>query len=112
MKKNKLPNATAVLILGILSVPACCGWGIIGLILAIVALVLAHSDQKLYYANPDQYDNYSTVTVGRVFAVIGLILSAIFLALCVYVASMTDEEQKAFLENLRAKAEQQEQQDY
>lgn len=110
--KKSLPNATAVLILGILSIPTCFCWGIIGLILSIVALVLAHGDQKLYNQDSGPYHNYSTLIVGRVFATIGLVLSAVFFAMVVYIASMSTEEQQAFLENLRAKAEQQEQQDY
>lgn len=110
---KKLPNATAVLILGILSVPTCFCYGIIGLVLSIVALVLAHGDQKLLNDDRDGvYRNYSTLVVGRVFASIGLVLSAVFFAMVVYIASMSTEEQEAFLENLRAKAEQQAQQDY
>ena len=37
MEKQKLPNATAVLVLGIASILTCCCYGIIGLILGIVA---------------------------------------------------------------------------
>ena len=53
--KQKLPNATAVLVLGILSILTCCCYGVIGLILGIVALVLASRDMKLYFENPESY---------------------------------------------------------
>lgn len=105
--KQKLPNATAVLVLGILSIPTCFCWGIVGLIMGAVALVLAQGDQKKYEADPDLYLNYNCITLGRIFAVIGMVLSTIFLALVIYVMSMSDEERRAFEENLRVKQEQQ-----
>jgi predicted PurR-regulated permease PerM len=110
--KQKLPNATAVLILGIASIPACFCWGIIGLVLGIVALVLASHDQKRYELQPEQYDNYGSLAIGRTFAVIGMVLSTLFLAFTIYVMSMTEEERKAFEENLRVKAEYQKEQTY
>lgn len=68
-----LPNATAVLILGILSIIGCCFYGI-GLVFAIIALVLASKDTKLYKANPSAYSNYSTLNIGRILAIIGIVL--------------------------------------
>lgn len=107
--KNKLPNATAVLVLGILSIPACFCWGFPGIILAVIALVLAHKDQKLYEQQPDVYDNYVQITTGRILAVIGLTLSLIVAAFFAYLMTLSQEELKSFEENLRIKAEQQRQ---
>jgi len=52
MEKQQLPNATLILIFGILSIITCCCYGVIGLILGIVALVLANKATAVYAANP------------------------------------------------------------
>ena len=92
MEKQKLPNATAVLVLGILSILTCCCWGVIGLILGIVALVLAKKDLALYVANPEQYEGYSNINTGRVLAIIGIVLSSIYLVANVYMYVVLGEE--------------------
>ncbi len=84
MEKQKLPNATAVLILGILSILTCCCWGIVGLVLGIVALVLAKKDITLYQENPELYSNYSNINTGRILAIIGIVLSSIYLIWTIY----------------------------
>lgn len=78
--QSPLKNATAVLVLGILSIIGCCLYGIPGLIMGIIALVLAGKDLKLYNANPDAYTSgsYSNLKAGRVCAIIGVILSSIY----------------------------------
>ncbi len=84
MEKQKLPNATAVLVLGILSIITCCCYGIIGLVLGIVALVLAKKDNELYNANPELYANYSNLKTGRILAIIGIVLSSIYVLSMAY----------------------------
>jgi hypothetical protein len=81
---QKLPNGTAVLVLGILSILTCCCYGIVGLILGIIALVLAKKDLVLYNANPQSYKNYSNIKIGRVLAIIGIILSVIYLIITIW----------------------------
>ena len=71
--QSSLPNATAVLILGIVSIIGCCFYGI-GLIAGIIGLVLASKDMKLYRANPNAYNNYSTLNIGRILCIIGIVL--------------------------------------
>jgi hypothetical protein len=83
MEKQTLPNATAVLVLGILSIPGCCFYGI-GLILGIIALVLASSDKKLYVTNPDLYSNYSNLNLGRILAIIGIAISLVYIILMIF----------------------------
>ena len=78
MEKQKLPNATTVLILGILSIPACCFYGI-GLALGITALVVAKQDLKSYKLNPDNYDGYGNLNTGRILAIIGIVLNALLI---------------------------------
>jgi uncharacterized membrane protein HdeD (DUF308 family) len=76
MEQQKLPNATAVLILGILSIVGCCFYAV-GIIFSSVALVLAKKDMALYAANPSGYENYSNLKTGRILAIIGLIINII-----------------------------------
>lgn len=76
--QQELPSATAVLVLGILSlVGALCYGG--GFILAIIALVLSSSSNKLYRQHPDRYTqaSYKNLTTGRTCALIGLILGVV-----------------------------------
>ena len=93
-----LPNATAVLVLGIVSIVTCFCWGIIGLTCAIIALVLAKKDMALYNATPGAYTpgSYSNVKSGRVCAIIGLCLSALYV---VYVLFLIITIGTAFLSN-------------
>ena len=64
MENQKLPNATAVLILGIFSILTCCCYGIISIILGAIGLVLANKDAKLYAENPSAYTNYNNLKIG------------------------------------------------
>ena len=84
MEHQKLPNATAVLILGIFSILTCCCWGVLGLVLGIIALVLAKKDLALYNADPQLYSNYSNLNTGRILAIVGIVLSAIYLVVNIY----------------------------
>ena len=76
--QQPLPNATAVLVLGILSIVMC----FVGVILGIIAVVLANKDLKLYNASPEVYSpgSYNNLKAGRICAIIGLILNALLVA--------------------------------
>jgi len=76
-----LPNSSAVLTLGILSIVLCWCHGIIGIIMAVVALVLANRDLALYQADPGKYtvNSFNNLKTGRTIAIIGLVLAAVFL---------------------------------
>ncbi|TCI92783.1 CCC motif membrane protein [Tenacibaculum sp. M341] len=78
-EQKQLPNATAVLVLGILSIVTCCCYGVLGIILGVVALVLYSKDAKLYKESPSSYTNYSNLNTGRILAIIGIVLSVLFL---------------------------------
>lgn len=71
--QQQLPNATVVLVMGILSIVMC----FIGLILGIIGLVLANKDLKLYNSGPELYSStsYSNLKTGRICSIIGLILN-------------------------------------
>ena len=76
-----LPNSTAVLVLGIISIVTCFAWGIPGLVCGIIALVLFKKDNTLYKSNPSRYSisSYKNMKAGHVCAIIGLCLSALVL---------------------------------
>ncbi len=82
MEKQKLPNATAVLVLGILSLVTCCCYGV-GTVLGIVALVIAKKDLVMYNENPELYSNYSNLKTGRILAMIGIGIGVAYL---IYIA--------------------------
>ena len=85
MMPVSLPNSSAVLVLGILSIVFCWCFGVIGLALGIIALVLAKNDNKLYFENPDRFSeaSYKNMNAGRVCAIIGTSLSGFYIALVI-----------------------------
>ncbi len=87
---QNLPNATAVLVLGIISIVSCCVYGVPSLILGIIALVLAGKDSKLYMQDPGAYtiSSYKNLKAGKTCAIIGLVMFGL-LVLVVAVAVMT-----------------------
>jgi hypothetical protein len=87
MENQKLPNATAVLVLGIISILTCCCYGIVGLILGIIALVLAKKDMELYKASPEKFSNYSNLNVGRILAIIGVVINVVSLIYFIWILS-------------------------
>lgn len=108
--QQPLPNSTIVLILGILSIVTCCCYGVIGLILGIVALVLSKKDKSLYIASIGAYteNSYKNLNAGRVCAIIGLILNILTILFFIVIISMfglaTLSDQEALreaLENMR-----------
>ncbi len=88
--QRPLPNATAVLVLGILSIVTCFCYGLVGLILGIIALVLASKDKRLYSASPEIFTqaSYKNLNAGRICAIVGLILSAIYILCMVIIIVM------------------------
>lgn len=79
--QQPLPNATAVLVLGILSIAVCWCYGLFGVTMGVIALVLANKARALYTENPEQYtiSSYKNMNAGRVCAIIGTVLSSLYL---------------------------------
>ena len=74
-----LPNATAVLVLGILSIVTCLFYGIIGIILGIIAVVMHKKDKAMYESNKSLYaQSFKNSRAGYVCGIIGLSLSALY----------------------------------
>jgi hypothetical protein len=76
-----LPNATAALVLGIISIPTCFCYGIIGLACGIIAIILGSKAIKLFKENPGVYNpsSFNNANAGRICGIIGVVLSALFL---------------------------------
>lgn len=84
-----VPNSVAVLVLGILSIVFCFCYGIIGLILGIIALVLAGKGNSAYLENPGAYtlSSYNNLKAGKICAIIGTCLSSLyFIFIIIYFA--------------------------
>ena len=81
-----LPNATAALVLGIISIVGAFCYGIVGVICGIIGLILANKDRKLYQATPELYSasSYSSLNAGRTCSIIGLILGGLFLLILIF----------------------------
>jgi hypothetical protein len=102
-----LPNATAVLVLGIIGIVGCFCYGVVGLICSIIALVLAKKDLTLYNASPDAYTpgSLSNLKSGRVCAIIGLSLSILYFCFWIFIiitvgfAALSDPTH--FMQNFR-----------
>lgn len=76
---KNLPNATGVLVLGILSIVTCWLYGVIGIILGVIALVMHKKDKELYKSNPSAYAaSFKNSNAGKICAIIGLSLSALW----------------------------------
>ncbi len=76
---KKLPNASTVLTLGILSLILC---GLIGIILASIALSKHKKDKEIYDTDPIAYaDSFKTSNAGKICASIGIGLSIVSIIL-------------------------------
>ncbi|MCW8980438.1 MULTISPECIES: CCC motif membrane protein [Altibacter] len=84
MEKQKLPNATLILVFGIVSIVTCCCYGVLGLIFGIIAIVMAKKATAVYMANPEQYTGYQNVKTGKILAIIGIVLNAIYLGYVIF----------------------------
>ena len=73
--KKDLPNATVVLVLGILSLIFCWCYGFFG----IIAVVLAGGQRKLYLQSPDEYteSSFKNVNAGRVCGIISICIAGV-----------------------------------
>jgi hypothetical protein len=89
--QQKIPNGEAVLVLGIIAIVSSFCYGFFGLVLGIVALILANSANKTYLMNPNAYSpaSYNNLKAGKVCAIIGIVLgSLIILSVIIFFGAM------------------------
>jgi hypothetical protein len=96
-----LPNATLILVLGIISiVGCCCSYGLLGIVCGIIALVLAKTQLTAYVDDPQRYTekSYKNIHAGRICAWVGLIPSILYLLFMIFLvvslgfAALTDPD--------------------
>ncbi|UOK41930.1 MULTISPECIES: CCC motif membrane protein [Flavobacterium] len=85
--QQKLPNATPVLILGILSIITCCCYGIVSILLGGVGMYLANKDIKTYNENPSGYSNFNNIKTGKILCIIGIVLGVLYLIMVAWIIS-------------------------
>jgi ABC-type Fe3+ transport system permease subunit len=87
-QNEPVPNSTAVLILSILAVVTCLCYGILGIILAVIALFLYKKGHEAYSLNPGRYSprSYSSLTTGRAIAIVALIISVLYTIFLLYMS--------------------------
>jgi hypothetical protein len=80
-QQPSLPNSSGILVMGILSIVFCWAYGVVGLILGIISLALSGKANTLHNQAPGYYSqsSFNNMKAGRVCAIIGTILSALFL---------------------------------
>jgi len=81
-----LPNATAVLVLGILSIVTCWLYALPGIIMGIIAISMHKKDKAMYLSNKAKYaQSFKNSRAGFICGIIGLSLSALFIIYLVVV---------------------------
>jgi hypothetical protein len=99
---QQIPNSTAVLVLGIISLPVCFCYflfGIPGLVLSIIALVLSNKARVVYEKNPSLYTqaSYNNLKAGKICAIIGLAINGVCLiGMIIYIAFIATVFSSAF----------------
>tara|TARA_R110002073_G_scaffold8207_1_gene45565 strand:+ start:16992 stop:17306 length:315 start_codon:yes stop_codon:yes gene_type:complete len=84
MERTTLPNSTTSLVLGILSIPTCICYGVIGLILGIIAIILGRKADKLDKNEPGLYTGAGNAKAGVVTGIIGVVLSLAYISFVVW----------------------------
>lgn len=89
LQQKELPNSTGVLVLGILSIVFCFCYGIFGIALGIIALIMSKKATNLYISTPENYteSSFKNMKAGRVCAIVGLSLSSVYaIIIIIYIA--------------------------
>ena len=91
--REALPNATAVLALGIISIVGCLCYflaGLLGITCGVISLVLASKDSRRYAASPQSYtiSSYSNLKAGKICAIIGIIISSLWLIFVIFIIAI------------------------
>lgn len=83
-EKKKMPNAMAVLVLGICSLVF--SVALIGLVFAIVAIVLSKEGRKLNDESPGLYSDFKILNAGFLMAIIGAVISGFLTLLFLFIS--------------------------
>jgi len=75
-QQQSLPNSTASLVLGIISIVSFCCCTVVGVVLGIIGLVLGIKAVELYKQSPGVYteSSFKNANAGKICSIIGLAL--------------------------------------
>jgi len=85
-------NATAILVLGIVSIATCWfAFGIISITTGIIGLVKGNKAMALYQQTPDVYSqsSYKNIKKGRICSIIGLVMTVLLLIISLAISNRT-----------------------
>ncbi len=83
--QQPVPNANAILVLGICSIVGCFLYGLPGLICGIIALILFKKAKAVSDTNPPKYEaSFKNAKAGQICAIIGTSLSAIYFVVAIF----------------------------
>ncbi len=91
MEQQKLPNAVLALVLSIISLPLCLCYGF-GVVLAIVAVVLAAMALKKYKADPEAYTGKGQAQAGLIIGIASIVINLVYLGIVIWVISLVGFE--------------------
>ena len=76
-----LPNSTATLVLGIISIVCFCCCNFVGIALGIIGIVLGNKAVALYNQSPGVYTeaSFKNANAGRICSIIGLVLCSLII---------------------------------
>jgi hypothetical protein len=92
MEKQKLPNSTTILILGICSLVFDVVF--VGILLGIIGIVMASKPRKLYKQDSDLYSGYKSLDLGYTLSVTAVILGVLWAFFVVWAISVMSEAAK------------------
>ena len=98
---QQLPNSTAALVLGIVSIALCWCYGIISIVTGIIGIIMGSKAVALYQQSPGVYSeaSYKNANAGKICAIIGLVLSALYIILILALWSTYFTWLTSFMEN-------------
>lgn len=77
--QKSIPNANAILVLGIISIVGCFLYGLPGLVCGIIALAMFKKVKATYLSNKPMYEtSFKNANAGYICAIIGTIISALY----------------------------------
>ncbi len=84
--QRDLPNATGILVLGIISIVGSMCYAVPGLVCGIISLLMANKAVSAYELDPASYTqaSYNNTKAGRICAIIGLCVSVIMLIVFIF----------------------------
>ena len=84
-QQKSIPNANAVLVLGIISIVGCVLYGLPGLVCGIIALAMFKKVKATYLTDKMMYESsYKNANAGYICAIIGTIISALYFLFAIF----------------------------